>query len=51
MNGPGTPSARRSSDPFVDATGSVRLAFHAWATDAKEHPVRALWIGTLAFAP
>ncbi|HZQ57224.1 MAG TPA: glycoside hydrolase family 43 protein, partial [Acidimicrobiales bacterium] len=36
-------------DPFVDATGRVRLAFHAWAMDAAGHFVRSLWIGTLAF--
>jgi len=36
-------------DPFVGADGSVRLAFHAWATAADGSRVRALWIGTVAF--
>ncbi len=36
-------------DPFVGPDGSVRLAFHAWATAADGSRVRALWIGTLAF--
>jgi beta-xylosidase len=38
-------------DPFVDDRGVARLAFHAWARDADGHPVRALWIGAVAFGP
>lgn len=36
-------------DPFVDRTGVVRLAFHAWTATPVGSSVRALWIGALSF--
>jgi hypothetical protein len=38
-------------DAFVDAQGTVHLAFAAWAPGAGGQQVRALWSGTLAFPP